>query len=217
MEYELLIKLSYAAAGVSVVLLIVGIILFFKLDIKNVIGDLSGANRRKAIESIKAGSKTNAKKVTSSGAGTAKTSVKTSPIPKIEVTGKTSLNKSKTDKMPDATSGQISAPAVSQADDEGVTEVLGINALDDSGDIDSETSVLGVQAVSDEDDDSVTSVLGVQTVSEEDDDDGVTSVLGVQAVSEDDDDDSVTSVLNIQSENVDFEDGITFVHGNTIK
>lgn len=212
MGYELLIKFSYIAAAISVILVVVGIVLFFKLNIKNVIGDLTGANRRKAIESIEAGNKISAKKATSTGTGTAKTAVKTSPIPKV--TEKFSADNKKSDKVINTPSSQTRTSDIPQTDD-GVTEVLEINALDDSGDIDSETSVLGMQTVND--DDSVTSVLGVQAVSE-DDDDGVTSVLGVQMMAEEsDEDDGVTSVLNIQSENVDFEDGITFVHGKTIK
>ena len=190
MNYETLTILSYIAAALSVVLLAVGVVLFFKLKIKNVIGDLTGANQRKAIESIKAGNKTSADSIPSSNnaAKTPKTSAKTS-APKIEKSGNTA--------------NEISAEAEKRKvslvanENDGVTEVLGVNAIDDD-DVDSVTTVL-TSEIEEEDDEGVTSVLGVQAV-DEDDDEGVTSVLGVQRI----------------DDNEGFEDGITFVHGKTL-
>lgn len=52
MTVELLKNLSMVSYILSVMFLIVSIILFFKFDVRKIIGDLSGANARKAIENI---------------------------------------------------------------------------------------------------------------------------------------------------------------------
>ncbi len=53
MDYESYMNLCYAAAAVSVFFVIVSTILFFKLKILSVVGDLSGVTARKAIENIR--------------------------------------------------------------------------------------------------------------------------------------------------------------------
>lgn len=191
MKYEKLVILSYIAAVVSVIFLAIAVVLFFKLKIKNVIGDLSGANQKKAIESIKASNKSNAKKSSFSNTNLTRSNSNTSV---------TKNNNSLYPTNKNSENNQIPSSEIPQLGDDGVTEVLGINALDDSGEIDNETSVLGSQSVSDENDDNVTSVLGVQAIDEECGD-NETSVLGIQSAEKD----------------VDFEDSITFVHGKTIR
>ena len=52
MTYETYIWLSYICAGLSVVMLIVSIFLFFKLKIFDVIGDLTGSKAKRAIKDI---------------------------------------------------------------------------------------------------------------------------------------------------------------------
>ncbi len=192
MEYESLVILSYIAAAISVVFLIVGVVLFFKLKIIDVIGDLSGSKQRKAIENIKANNKSNVKKSFSTAGTSFGPGIKKATISKREnVSNKVEENFKNT--------SSVSRDFNNKSDDDGVTEVLGINVSDNGGDAE-------------------TSVLGIQTVNEDYDDENVTTILGVQNVI-DDKDEEVTSVLGVQSidEDRDFEDGITLVHGKTIK
>ena len=53
MDYESYMTLCYAAAAVSGFFVIVSTVLFFKLKILSVVGDLSGVTARKAIENIR--------------------------------------------------------------------------------------------------------------------------------------------------------------------
>ena len=52
MTVELLKNLSLISYILSAIFLIVSVVLFFVFDIRKIIGDLSGANARKAIENI---------------------------------------------------------------------------------------------------------------------------------------------------------------------
>lgn len=192
MNYESLIILSYVAAVVSVLFLIVGAVLFFKLKIKDVIGDLTGSKQRKAIESIKANNKSNVKKSLLTSSAVFETGRRSSVVTKKEKTVITATESNK------KTNSDLYSHNDESVDD-GVTEVLGVNAVDSVDECDAETSVLGVQPIND-DNDNMTAVLGVQNVAD-DEDENVTSVLGVQMI----------------DENQDFEDGITFVHGKIIK
>lgn len=190
MKYESLVILSYVAAAASIIFLIVGAFLFFKLKIKDVIGDLTGSKQRKAIESIKANNKSNVKKSLSVSSVASETGRRSSVVTKKE---KATSTAEEYNQKPNFDLHNH------KPDDDGVTEVLGVNAVDSVDDGDAETSVLGVQPMDDYDD-NMTTVLGVQNDTD-DEDENVTSVLGVQMI----------------DENQDFEDGITFVHGKTIK
>ncbi len=53
MNVEILMTLSLVAFAVAIILFIVSIVLFFILDIKRVVGELSGKTQRKAIETIR--------------------------------------------------------------------------------------------------------------------------------------------------------------------
>ena len=53
MTYEIYNYIFIGAAIASGILLVVSIVLFFLLDIPKVIGDLTGRNARKGIESIR--------------------------------------------------------------------------------------------------------------------------------------------------------------------
>ena len=53
MSIELLHTLSLAAYILAVVMLVLAVILFFVLDIRKVLGDVTGATARKAIENIR--------------------------------------------------------------------------------------------------------------------------------------------------------------------
>lgn len=53
LTYEAFTYICYGAAALSVIMLGVSVLLFFVLKIPNVIGDLSGANARKAIAQIR--------------------------------------------------------------------------------------------------------------------------------------------------------------------
>lgn len=53
MTYEVYRYIFYGAAALSVLMLAVSVVLFFVLKIPNVIGDLTGANARKAIADIR--------------------------------------------------------------------------------------------------------------------------------------------------------------------
>lgn len=53
LQYEVYLYIHYGAAILAVIMLLITIILFFALKIPAVIGDLSGATARKAIENIR--------------------------------------------------------------------------------------------------------------------------------------------------------------------
>ena len=53
MDYESYMTLCYAAAAASGLFAVISAVLFFKLKILSVVGDLSGATARKAIENIR--------------------------------------------------------------------------------------------------------------------------------------------------------------------
>lgn len=53
MTYETYTWMCYICAGLSIFMLIVSIVLFLKLRIKKVLGDLTGFTERKAIRSIR--------------------------------------------------------------------------------------------------------------------------------------------------------------------
>lgn len=55
MTYEMYRYIFFGGAILSVIMLVVSAILFFKLNIRTVIGDLNGSNARKAIENIRSG------------------------------------------------------------------------------------------------------------------------------------------------------------------
>lgn len=53
MSYESYMAVCYACAAISSLFLVISIVLFFKLKILSVIGDLSGSTARKAINDIR--------------------------------------------------------------------------------------------------------------------------------------------------------------------
>lgn len=53
MSIELLQNLSIACFALASILLIISVILFFALDVRKLIGDITGSNARKAIETIR--------------------------------------------------------------------------------------------------------------------------------------------------------------------
>lgn len=53
MTYELYRYIFYGAMALSALMLVISVVLFIKLRIPNVIGDLTGSNARKAIENIR--------------------------------------------------------------------------------------------------------------------------------------------------------------------
>lgn len=213
MGYETFTIICYIAAAISVVLALVGVFLFFKLRIKNVIGDLTGINRKKSIENIKAQNKNNTRKATASTSMASKKGSSTNLQNKTNTKPRTESNM-KVSSSRNAASGKISNTAQTPKAVNSVNKGLDISQKQEY-----ETSVLGIQETYE--DDNATSVLGVQEMYE---DDNVTSVLGVQKMQEDD---NVTSVLGVQADerknetsilsSSESEDGIIFIHGETLK
>lgn len=53
MDYNSFMTLCYAAAGASILFAVISVLLFLKLRIRAVIGDISGSTAKKAIENIR--------------------------------------------------------------------------------------------------------------------------------------------------------------------
>ena len=63
MTYDIYRYIFYGGAILAIIMFVVSAILFVYLRIPNVIGDLSGANARKAIERIRSQNETSGEKV----------------------------------------------------------------------------------------------------------------------------------------------------------